>query len=75
MEVLWKVMEGIIDARIKKAVTFHDVLHKFCAGKGTGTAIMELKLTQEMTSLDQDLILLVFLDLIKNLTTWTMARY
>ena len=46
IEVLWKVLEAIIYTRIKKVVTFHDVLHKFCASRGTGTAIMELKMAQ-----------------------------
>ena len=43
----------------------HDVLHGFRAGKGTGTAIMELKLAQELDNIDQDLLFLIFLDLRK----------
>ena len=46
LEVLWKVTEAIIDTRIKKAVTLHDVLYGFCAGSGTGKATMEIKLEQ-----------------------------
>ena len=29
LEVLWKVVDAIIDKHINKAVTFHDVLHGF----------------------------------------------
>ena len=65
MEVFWKVMEAIIDTRIKKAVTFHDILHGFFAGRVTGSAIMELKLVQELESVYQYLPVLVFLDLRK----------
>ena len=37
-------MEANIDARIRKAVTFHDVLHGSQAVIGMGKAIMELKI-------------------------------
>ena len=61
LEVLWKVREAVIDTCIKKAVKFHDALHEFCVGKGTGTAIMEPNLSQYLASLDQDPLFLVFL--------------
>ena len=59
-------MGVVIDTRIKKAVTFHDVLHGFHIGRGMGTSIMELKLAQDLASVDQDPIFLVFLDLRKS---------
>ena len=65
LEVLWKVVGSIIDTCIKKAVTFHDFLNGFRAGGRTRTAIMELKLAQELESVYQDLLFLVFLDLRK----------
>ena len=37
----------------------------FCTGRGTGTATVELKLAQELASVYQDPILLIFLDLRK----------
>ena len=39
-KVLWNLMKAIIDTHIKKAVTFHNVLFGFCAGRVTGTAIV-----------------------------------
>ena len=42
LEVVWKVVEEVIDTRIKSVVQFHDILHGFCAGRGKGTNIMEL---------------------------------
>ena len=59
-------MEAIIDTRIKNSETFHDVLHVFCIGRGMGTSIVELKRAQELASVDQDPIFLVFLDLRKS---------
>ena len=65
LEVIWKVVEAVIDTWIKTVVQFHDVLHRFFSGRGARTAIMELKIAQELASVDQDPILLVFLDLSK----------
>ena len=47
-------MEAIIDTRFKKAMTYHDVLHGFRAGRRTETSIMEPKLAQELAHVDQD---------------------
>ena len=54
IDVMWKVVEAIIDTRIKTLVTFHDILHVFCASTGTGTASMELNMMQELASIDKD---------------------
>ena len=62
LEVVWKVAEVVINTWIKSAAEFHDVLNGFRAGRGRGTAIMELKLDQELASVDQDPFFLVFLD-------------
>ena len=40
LEVVWKLVEAVIDTRIKPVVQFHDVFHRFSAGRGAGTAIM-----------------------------------
>ena len=58
-------MEAIIDKRVNKAITFHDVLNGFLERRGTATAIMELNLTQDLASVDQDALLLVFMYLKK----------
>ena len=54
LEVVWKVVEAVIDTRIKSVVQFHNVLQGFCAGRGAETAIMELKLAHDLESVDQD---------------------
>ena len=43
----------------------HDVLHVFRAGRDTGTAILALKLAQNLSSIYQYPLFLVFLDLRK----------
>ena len=61
LEVVWKVVEAVIDTRIKSVVQFHDVLHWFCAGRGAGTAIMELKVAQDLASVYQNPLFLLLL--------------
>ena len=61
IEVAWKVVEALIDTRIKAVVQFHYVLHKFHARGVKGKAIMDLKLAQELASVDQYILFLVFL--------------
>ena len=58
-------MEAIIDTQLRASVHPHGVLHGFCTGRGTGTAILELKMVQEIASMEQDPLLLVFIDLHK----------
>ena len=54
LEVMWKVVEGLIYNHVKAAVKFHYVLHGFHAGRGAATAIMELKIAQDLESVYQD---------------------
>ena len=65
LETLWKVVEVIIDNRLRDSLQFHDVLHGFWDGRETGTAIMDLKLAQELASVYHDPLFLVLLDLWK----------
>ena len=42
LEYMWKVVETIINTRLRASVRLHDVLHGFCAGGGMDTDILEL---------------------------------
>ena len=64
LEVLWKMVEAVIDTHILKVVQFHGFLHGFFAGRGAGTAIMELKLAQELENVDQSPHFMLFLYII-----------
>ena len=41
---MWKVVAEILNLRITASITYHDFLHGFRAGTGTGTATVEAKL-------------------------------
>ena len=51
VEVLWKVISGIINHRISSSIQFHDALHGFRMGRGTGNATLQAKLLQQLISM------------------------
>eukprot|EP00957_Ditylum_brightwellii_P061037 4633286-Ditylum_brightwellii.AAC.1 len=64
LEPFWKVIEKVMDGRLE-VVKFHDCLHEFCTGRGTGTAIIEAKLVQQLAYIKQQPWYVVFFDLRK----------
>ena len=46
-------------------ITYHDALHGFRAGCGTGTATLEAKLLQKLAALREEVLYMIFLDLTK----------
>ena len=48
VEVMWKVVAVILNCRFTSSITYHDALHGFRAGLGTGTANLEDKLIQQL---------------------------
>ena len=69
LETTWKICKAIIDARVKNKVTFHDSAHGFRSHRGTGTVIIELKLQQELASIDKVPLHQIYLDLRKAYNT------
>ena len=65
LEILWKIVEAIIDTRIKTVDMFHEVLHGLHTSRVTSTAIMEIKMAQEIAIIDQEPLFMVVLDLRK----------
>ena len=61
---MWKVIEVIMDKRLK-VIDFHDCLHGFLTGRGTGTATLEVKLAQQLAYLEQGPLFGIFIDLKK----------
>ena len=51
VEVMWKVVVAILNRRLTTSITFHDFLHGFWAGRGTGTATLEAKTLQQLAAL------------------------
>ena len=44
VEVMWKVVAEILNRRLIASIVYHDFLHGFRAGRGTGTASLESKM-------------------------------
>jgi Reverse transcriptase (RNA-dependent DNA polymerase) len=66
LESLQKLSDTIMDTRLKASIRFHEMLHAgFRAERGTGTAILEAKLFQELASAEQQALFMVFIDLRK----------
>jgi hypothetical protein len=64
LEPMWKVCEQVMDMRLNK-IPLHESLHGCRDGHGTGTAVMEAKLAQQLAHLEQVLFYGIFLDLKK----------
>ena len=65
MELMWKVVSENLNRRLTASITFHEFLHGFRAGRGTGTATLEAKLLQQLAALREDVLCVIFLDLHK----------
>ena len=65
VEVMWKVVAVILNRRFTSSITFHDVLHGFRVGCGTGTATLEAKLIQQLAAMREEVLYVIFLDLSK----------
>ena len=65
LEVMWKVAAEIFNLRLTASITFHDFLHVFRAGRGTGTATLEAKLLHQLAALRKEIVYVIFMDLHK----------
>ena len=65
----------MVNFRIGAAVNFHNTLHKFRAGRGIGTALLEINMIQQMTTMREDILYEVFLDLQKSYDALEWDRY
>jgi hypothetical protein len=64
LDPIWKVVEKVMVARFS-VIRLHDCLHGGLPKWGTGTAIMKVKLQQQLTWVDQDSMYQIILDLRK----------
>ena len=62
VEVMWKVVAVILKLRLTSSITFHDVLHGFRAGRGTGTTTLEAKLLKQLAAMREEVLYVIFLD-------------
>ena len=63
IEFLWKTIPGLINRIIGAPVIYHDNLHRFKAGRVTGTAYLEIKLPHKVMAMREEVIYMIFLDL------------
>ena len=63
VEVMWKVAAEILNRQITTSINYHDFLHGFWAGCGTGTATLEAKLLHQLAALREEVLYVIFLDL------------
>jgi hypothetical protein len=61
---IWKVVEKVMVLRFS-AIKLHDCLNGGLPGQGTGTAIMEVKLQQQLAWAEQEPLYQIYLDLRK----------
>ena len=55
----------ILHCQLTASITYHNVLHGFRVGRGTGTATLEAKLLQQLAALREEVLYMIFLDLYK----------
>ena len=57
--MMWKVVAAILHRRLATAITYHDLLHGFRAGRGTGTATLEAKLLQQLAAMREEVLYVI----------------
>ena len=65
VEVLWKLLSGVINWQIGVEVQFNNIIHGFQAGQGTCTNSLKDKLIQHLTAMREEVLYEVLLDLWK----------
>ena len=65
VEGVWKVYTRVVNCRLKRSVTLHDALNGFRSGRGTGAAILEAKLVQQLAGIAHEPLFQVVLDVQK----------
>ena len=66
--------DGDFKLRLMASTTFHDFLHGFRAGCGTGTITLEAKLLQQLATLRKEVLYMIFLDLHKTYDALDRSR-
>ena len=65
---------GNFNCQLTASITYHDFLHGFREGRGTGTATLEAKLLQQLAALREEVLYVVFLDLHKTYDALDRSR-
>ena len=65
VEVVWKMVEVILNLFFITSTTYHDSIHGFWVGCSTGTDNLKVKLLQQVTDMREEVLHAIFLDLHK----------
>ena len=57
------VMAAILHCRLTTSITYHEFLHGFWLGRGTGTSTLEAKLLQQLAAMREEVLYVIFMDL------------
>ena len=74
MEVIWKLVAVILNRRFTTSITYHNFLHGILAGRGTGTATLELKILHQVAALRELVLHAIFMDLHKAYGAFCRSR-
>jgi hypothetical protein len=74
LETMWKVCSSIINRRLQDSIPFHEALHGFRPGRGTGTASLDAKLRMQLAHIHGTPLYQIFLDLSKAYDTLDRNR-
>ena len=75
VEVIWKMINTIINSRLRTAILFHVSLHGFSQGRGVGMATVEDKLAQQLAGICHKTLFQVFLNVKKSYNSLYRMRY
>jgi hypothetical protein len=73
LEPIWKIIERVIDKRLE-AIALHDSLYGCRNGRGSGSAVIEAKLSQQLAHIEQTPFYGVFIDLKKGFDAMDRER-
>ena len=65
LEVIWNTVNSLLNHRLKKSIKIHDVLHRFWAVRGAGTATHDVMLPQQLMVMREAFLFEVFLEIQK----------
>ena len=74
MEVNWKVVAVILHLQLTAGIKFHDALHGFREGRGTGASTLKSKPLQQLAAMREEVLYVVFLELTKSYDALDRSR-
>ena len=53
---MWKAVTVVLNFYFSASITYHDSLHGFWSGRGTGTAYLEVKLLHKVMDMREEVL-------------------